>query len=175
MIEQQTVKARAVEAALGKTSTGGEQIAVLFQLLEGPNEGQRITWYGYFTDKTLDRTLESLDHCGWEGDDLSNLDGIDRNEVYLVIEHEPDQQGEIRARVRWVNAAGGIAMQNRMDAASAASFAARMRGEVLARRQAKGQAPAAQQRQPAPRGNTQPRREPPLRAAPPPTDDDIPY
>ena len=143
MIEAQTVKARAVEAALGTTSKGGEQVAILFTLLEGPNEGERITYYGYFTEKTQERTLETLEYCGWEGDDLSDLRGVDRNDVYLVIEHEPDQNGETRARVRWVNAAGGIAMQNRMAPADAASFAQRMRGTVLARRQAKGQAPVA--------------------------------
>lgn len=175
MIEQQTVKARAVEGALGTTNTGKEQVGVSFELLEGPNQGQRITWYGYFTEKTTERTLEALEHCGWQGDDLSDLTGIDANEVYLVIEHEQDDQGEVRARVRWVNSSGGVAMQNRMDPGDAASFAQRMRGEVLARRQAKGQgkgAPAQQRSQPRP---AQQRRQPPMQSPPPPTDDDIPF
>jgi hypothetical protein len=171
MIPVGTFKARATEAALGTTSKGGEQVAVNFQILEGEAQGQFVTWWGYFTEKTTERTLESLEHCGWQGDDLNDLAGIDRNEVYLVIEHEQDQQGELRARVRWVNAAGGIAMQNRMAPADAASFAQRMRGTVLARRQAKGQAPAAQQ----PRTNAQPpRRQPPLKAEPP-DDSEIPF
>lgn len=180
MIPAGTYKARAVDAALGTTSKGGEQVAIQFQILEGEAEGQHITYYGYFTEKTLERTLESLEYCGWEGDDLSNLAGIDRNEVYIVVEHEPDQEGQVRARVRWVNSGsgGGIALQNRMAPADAASFAQRMRGEVLARRQAKGQAPApraAQPRPAQPRSNAQPRRQPPLQSAPPPTDDDLPY
>jgi len=170
MIPEGTFKARAVEAVLGTTSKGGEQVAVQFQILEGEAQGQYITWWGFFTEKTTERTLESLEHCGWTGDDLSNLEGIDRHEVYLVIEHEMDQQGELRARVRWVNSSGGIAMQNRMAPADAASFAQRMRGTVLARRQAKGQPT------PQPRTNAQPpRRQPPLKAEPPPGEDDIPY
>jgi len=169
MIEPQTVKARAVEAALGMTSKGGEQIAISFQLLEGPNEGSRVTWYGFFTEKTLARTFETLEHCGWEGDDLSNLDGIERNDVYLVIEHEQDQDGQPRARVRWVNAVGGIAMQHRMAPAQATSFAQRMRGQVLAHRQAKGQPPAPRT------GNVQPRQQAARPAAPPPDDDNIPF
>ena len=171
LIQEQTVKARALEGALGLTNTGKDQIALLFKLLEGPDENRMIPWYGFFTEKTTERTLETLELCGWEGDDLSDLTGIDRNEVYLVIEHEQDQQGEVRARVRWVNGAGGIAMQNRMDPAQAASFAQRMRGTVLARRQAKGQQAPAQQR------GSNPQRRPPARDAlpPPHSDDDIPF
>jgi hypothetical protein len=168
LIAEQTVKARPVEAALGRTNKGGEQVAIAFQLLEGPDEGKHVTWYGYFTEKTLDRTLESLEYCGWAGDDLSNLANLDR-EVYLVIEHEQDQEGQLRARVRWINASGGVALANRLNETEAAAFGQRMRGAVLARRQAKGQ-PST------PRTNTQSaRREPPLKAEQRPAEDDIPF
>jgi hypothetical protein len=174
MIPEGKFKARAVDGALGKAGTGNEQIAIDFVFLEGEPEGQHITWYGYFSEKAVEYTLEALEHCGWQGEDLSDLTGIDRNEVYLVIQHEEDQQGQLRARVRYVNEAGGIALKERLNPVEAQSFAQRMRGTVLARRQQKGQAPVAQ-RAAAPRPNAQPARQPPLRNSPAPENDDIPF
>lgn len=128
-----TWKAKGVEAALGDaSSSGNETIAIGFVALEGEPKGRQITWYGYFTEKTFDRTIESMRYCGWEGNDLSRLESCTRNEVYIVVEHEEDQEGEMRARVRWVNSGGGVALKNRMDVGSAKAFAERMKGRVLA-------------------------------------------
>ena len=137
MISIGTWKARALEGALGEPSKedGNPVVAVGFQILEGPDTGSHITWYGYLTEKTFERTIESLRYCGWQGDMLDNLHGITDNDVYLVVEHEPDQQGELRARVRWVNAGGGVALKNRMTTEAASSFAQRMRGQVIAAQQ----------------------------------------
>lgn len=160
-------RAKAVEGALGYTSGGSEQVAVRFGITEGECKGRYITWYGYFTEKTTDRTLESLRACGWEGDDLFALDGITKNEVELVIEEEEGQDGEIRPKVRWVNAAGGLALKSRMPEGDARAFAARMKGAVVAHRQKT--APSAErreQRRPPQSRNNEP---------PPPTDDDMPF
>ncbi len=69
MLNPGKYRARPIAAALGLTSKGTDQIAVTFELLDPA--GERITWYGFFTEKTTDRTLESLRHCGWKGNDLS--------------------------------------------------------------------------------------------------------
>lgn len=52
----------------GKAPT--KQVAVQFELLEGPAAGARLTWFGYFTEKTWQRTVEALRYCGFKGDDL---------------------------------------------------------------------------------------------------------
>lgn len=140
MIQAGTFKARAVEAALGFASTGSEQIAVDFVLLEGDDQGKHICWYSTFGEKVFARAIESLRACGWQGDDLSDLTGIDANEVHLVIEVEDDLQGQPRARVRWVNSlGGGIALKEKMNPAAAQAFAQRMKGAILA---SKNPAPA---------------------------------
>jgi hypothetical protein len=65
--------ARGVNASLGKTKNGGEQVAVEFELKDGPGVGQRITWFGSFAnDKATEITVKALRNCGWDGDDLSN-------------------------------------------------------------------------------------------------------
>jgi hypothetical protein len=165
-----TYRARAVSGGLGYASNGTEQLGVDFMITEGPNEGQHVTWWGYFTEKTADRTIESLRIMGWQGDDLCDLTGIDQNPVDLVIEaeeYEDKRTGEIRSvgKVRWVNRAGGLTIKDAMSPAQAREFAARMRGKVVAlggpRKPVAAPPPV--------------RRPPAAPAAQPMVDDDIPF
>jgi hypothetical protein len=127
-------KALATDVGLGLTEGGNEQIAVLFELTEGEFTGETITWFGYFTEKTTARTIESLRHCGWQGNDLDIITASDLpKEVQLVIEEEVDQKGDARMRVRWVNRLGNsIALKHRLEGSQAKSFAARMKGACMA-------------------------------------------
>lgn len=129
MLQPGRYRARAVEGALGETKTGKPQVAVRFELLD--LAGEQITWHGYFTEKTTDTTLRALRTCGWRGDMLDDLSGIESNEVSLVLEIQPDDQGQPRPQVRWVNAAGGLALHSPLSADAARTFAARMRAEVV--------------------------------------------
>jgi hypothetical protein len=132
ILEAGKYRAQAIEAALGETDTGKEQVAVRFRLLDADQE---ITWYGYFTDKTTESTFKALRTAGWKGQDLSDLtdlEAADAPEVTLVIEHEADQQGNMRAKVRWVNGTGGLALKKALDPNKAKAFAARMKAQVLA-------------------------------------------
>jgi hypothetical protein len=137
-------KARAVgEVVLGKSAEKQTpQIECLFEMLEGESKGHRARWTGYFGLNSADRTIESLQICGWEGDDLSEfadkgLHGLDANEVEAVIENEEyEKDGEIRTvpRVRWINRLGGgarVNVQNAMSRDEALSFGDRMKGLVL--------------------------------------------
>lgn len=146
MIAPGTYKARAREWALGKSQNGKEQIAVLFELVGGPHDGQSITWFGYFTDATLDRTLDSLRHCGWSSDSLAELDGLDQNEVEIVVDQE-EYQGKTRTKVQWVNRPSKLALKEQLSAQEAQAFAARLRGRTVAHKQKYGSPAAAQPRQ----------------------------
>ena len=128
-----TYRARALEGALGETSGGKEQVAVRFTLLDF--SPQTITWYGYFTDKTLESTFRALRTAGWRGQELSDLSDLSREdapEVHLVVEHATDQQGVTRARVRWVNSTGGVGLKSQLSPDKAKAFAARMKGSLAA-------------------------------------------
>jgi len=137
-----THKARAKEWALGISSTNKEQIAVMFEFVGGEHDGKHITWFGYFTDGTVDRTLESLRHCGWESDSLAELDTLGNCEVELVIEDE-EYEGKWRSKVKWVNRVAKLALKEQMNAAQVAAFAARMRGKTVASKKKYGAPPAA--------------------------------
>jgi len=130
MIEKGTYPARAVEWKLGITSQGTEHIAVLLQL----EDGRQITWYGYFTEKTMERTLDSLEYMGWDGEDITNPVGLDRNTVFVVVEHK-EHDGKTYAEARWINRAGGLAVKEELAGGALHAFKERMQGAVMARKQ----------------------------------------
>lgn len=127
MIPEGQYNAKPIEAAMGFTKSRSEQVAVSFELIDEPYQGTQITWYGYFSNKTMDRTFDSLRACGWDGQSLANLSTVGTKNVKVVIEHEADQDGNPRERIRWVNESGGVAMKNRMTPEQASEFDARMR------------------------------------------------
>ncbi len=96
------------------------------------------------TDKTQERTVEALQICGWQGDDLSEfsdngLHGLDTNEVSIVVELESyvnaDGEEKSAPRVKWINRIGGqVNVQSAMDPTKAAAFGSRMKGLVHAMR-----------------------------------------
>lgn len=134
-----TFRGKAVNWQFGKAQTGTEQIVVQFELLDGPAKGERHSWYGTFGEKSTQRTLESLEHCGWDGDSLMDLKGMGTKEPELSC-GEDEYKGEKRIRINWVNApGGGMAMHEAYTTPDQkAAFAARMKGELLRFRQNKG-------------------------------------
>ena len=145
MIAPGRYSARPIDAALGKTSGGKDQVAVQFEINEGqPHAGELITWFGYFSEKTVDRTLEALEHCGWNGDSLADLSSVGRRDVEIVVAHET-WEGTNRAKIQWVNRPGGsgLAMKQALTPGEAQAFDQRMRGTLLARKQKRAQTPGA--------------------------------
>lgn len=155
-------RARGMSGGLGYTNGGAPQVAVELQIVEdGEFNGETITWFGYFTEDTEDRTMESLRILGWKGDDLSNLEGVGDNDVRIVIEEE-EYQGQVRSKVKWINKIGGLALKTPMTAQQAKAFAAQMKGKAIASRQAGGGAQPPPQTRPTQqsRPQQQQRREP---------------
>lgn len=146
--------ARAVGCSFGVSSKGNTQIAVTCEIVEHEEfTGHEITWLGSFTDKTTERTIESLQHMGWQGDDLSELEGLDMNgaarllpaTVELVC--EPDTyEGETNLKVRWVNkpGAGRFAFKEPLTGGGLKAFAAQMRGAIRGRSSSNGSRPSTQ-------------------------------
>ncbi len=126
-----THAAKVVSHGLGKSGTGTPHIAVLFENVAG----ERITWYGYLSDKAIERTVKTLEDLGWvpahDGGDITALNGTDRlvgAEAEVVVEAEV-YNGEERRKVKWVNRPGGGTP--RMEEADAAAMAASLRGKIM--------------------------------------------
>jgi hypothetical protein len=163
-------KARALpgEHDWGTSGTGTQQVGIRVEVIQGdPHDeiktGSQWTWYGYFTEKSGERTLESLEIAGWNsnpGDDFINLVGLGSTEFELTFEEEEDvdEQGNPAGsywKPGFINRAG-VAMRNKMDDGAKRAFAADMHGLILARKQSKGGAAPAQQQRQAPQSNQRP-------------------
>lgn len=141
---------------------GTKHIFVLFEIMEGAHKGRRYGWEGWLGENSMDRTLEALTYCGVEPGtndpdgkpvSLSNLYGLDRNIVPVVLEEEEYKdptsgQPRKRIRVAWVNnPERGLSIHKPVESVEADAFAARMQGAFMAaaarRQQGKSQRPSA--------------------------------
>jgi hypothetical protein len=171
MISQGVYRAKARGGQWGKSTQKGTDFArVAFTIIGGPHDGASIAGDLWFGENSTTRSIESLTACGctFPGDDITNLAGIDTNEVEIVVEHETyEKDGETKtvAKVAWVNSlAGAVNAQARMNDADKRSFAARMKGTLQHLKQKSGTA--------EPNG-TRPAAPPPAQSSG--ADDDIPF
>lgn len=126
-----TFRARAKQWELGESSTGKEQIGVLFDILTEGAEFSQVSWYGYFTEGAIARTIESMRHMGWKGEDLEHLEDLGANEVELVVDEE-EYEGKLYTKVKWVNRVGGLAMKAPLAGEKKKAFAAAMKTKIRA-------------------------------------------
>lgn len=188
MVEGGIYRGLAHRALLSEASTGNAQIAVVFDLLDYP--GEKLTWFGYFTDKAFPVTMRALSACGWTGNDFGVFDGNDgalpeemNQEVELVVTQEQNpNSGAWQNKVQWVNKPGGVGVKNVMDATAVRAFAAQMRQRAAAFRASEGgaamPAPAAPRTAPPAAGastRTAPAPGRTVAGSPPGAADDIPF
>lgn len=139
--------------------TGTPQIVVTFRITNGPHHGHKAIYFGSFSDKAQTRTLESLRHAGWQGDDLAAITELP-TEVELDIELQ-EYEGKWSNKVKWVNRGGRMELKNAMGDDQLRAFAEKMRGAAVASRSKAGApAPQAQARPAAPRPYTPPQKRP---------------
>lgn len=113
----------------GSTTNGNDQIALNLDLFE---IGQQVTTFLVFTDASAQFGIDRLRALGWEGDDLSNLAGIDKAEAQVQIKYE-EYQGKQQMRVQ-ILTGGGVVLQNQMNDASKRAFAAKFKSLATASR-----------------------------------------
>ena len=167
MIPEGTYSAVVIEDDVqwGYTQKGNEQIAVGVRITRGPHEGRQLAWRGYFTEKTEERTLQSLRYMGWQGNNVTELGPL-TNEFSIVVKHE-EYDGKTFARIAWINSAGGgrIKLQQPMDAKQLRQFAATMKAKAAAIDEVDGAPPAETSDEPPPAEDGDPGAD----------DDDVPF
>ena len=164
MNQQRVYRARARQWGLGESSKGKEQVAISFDITTEGAEFNSINAYLYFTEKTWERTVESLRHMGWTGSDIADLAGLDANEVELVIKDDT-YDGETRPKVKWINRIGGLELKAPLTGDKLKAFSAVLQMRI----QGMGPSTAPQKAKPLPPPKALDYGPPPL------TDDDIPF
>lgn len=128
-------------ASLANAKSGNTQVAVPFEVTDGEHAGEHISWIGTFAPTTADRTIESLFHMGWQGDDVSELCDITDEQAMALMPNvvqlvcEPDvYDGKTTLKVQWVNKAGGgrFAFKEPLSTSDTKAFAAQMRNTIRA-------------------------------------------
>ena len=165
--EAGTYRAKLLDKQLCEAKTGTSQIALSFEVVEGPHAGEHITDFASLTDKALKYTIEKLRATGWRGVDLTQLESAGSAECYIVVQSE-EYQGQQRLRVRFVNALdrAGPAMPGSMDAAKQKALAAKLRGAIAGLDVSQVKASAKPQPAPSRSDSNEP---------PPPGDEDLPF
>lgn len=116
---------------LGEARTGTMQCLVMFKIADGPAKGQVLPWYGSFSENAYERTMQSLRYCGWEGDNLDDIQALP-TEVSVTVE-QSEWDGKINTRIAWVNLLGsGARLNNPLSADRRRQFAAQMRDRARA-------------------------------------------
>lgn len=143
-----------------------DQIAVLIEFLDGPNKGKRTMWFGSFTAKAEERTLEALSYLGWDCKSIMDMSTLGTVDAIGVVKEE-EYNGKSRTRLAFINRSVGPAFKKPMSDVDLRAFEARMKGKVV----------AFQQKHAAPKNNgasaSRSRTAGPRDDVPPPSDDDF--
>lgn len=133
MITQGRHSAIVRSVQFGTTKKGIEQVVVEFQIVsDGPDSGASITWFGFFSDKAVSRTLDALKMTGWDGNDLTQVEALAEagklsTTVQIVVEHETYNE-KTTAKVKWINRIGGkVKLEKPMEARCLRALADRIK------------------------------------------------
>jgi hypothetical protein len=116
----------------GRAKSGAEQIALTFAIIDSNGEPTVSTmeYVGSFgSQQSAEIALKALRVCGWQGDDILDLRGINANVVELDVQWD-EYQNERRLRIKWLNrpGAGRIAFRDSLDDRAKQALARRIRG-----------------------------------------------
>ena len=128
MIPAGTYEAQAIsDAVFSKSSKKGtEQVVVTLAVITAEGGGS-IDWISYLSEAAIGRTTEALIAMGY---DFANNASVRTNKVSIVVEHE-EYEGQLRARVKWVNSLDTAARYNVMTGTEESLVKARLKAAAL--------------------------------------------
>jgi hypothetical protein len=103
------VKGGYIESAYGKSKSG---IPELLLRVDIPAIGRVLTTPLYFSAEAAPHSVSRLRACGWKGEDLADLTGIDANEIDVDISYKAWSQvdggdGSLKLKVQILSGGGG--------------------------------------------------------------------
>lgn len=100
-----------------KTETPFIRIPCIVDMPDNDQHGHEAVWYGYLSEKSRERTEETLKQVfGWSGDweDEDALDAFIGRKVRLQCD-ESEWQGKTQIKARWLNSAATKRDKNRAE------------------------------------------------------------
>lgn len=94
------------------------QVAVQLQVIEGPESGRMLSWFGSLHENAQQYTAEALRNMGWNCNDITALTGLGSTKVHAVA-----KQSEYMGKVRTQYMIFGFASRNTLPRDAKASFA----------------------------------------------------
>jgi hypothetical protein len=79
------------------------QILIWFEITDGPYKGSKLPWFGYFTEDSAERTIDSLRLCGFTGQDIYDIENQTLDGSVLVQVENTVYKGRNQCRIAWVN------------------------------------------------------------------------
>ena len=73
------------------------QIGVKLRVIEGPDTGREIFWYGSLHENAQQYTAQTLRDLGWSCNDIATLTGLGTTKVWAVQKDE-EYKGKIKTR-----------------------------------------------------------------------------
>jgi hypothetical protein len=105
----------------GVTSNGNDQVVLDLELFD---IGEMVSTFLVFTDAAAQYSIDRLRALGWSGADLSNLSGIDQNEVEVRVKYDV-YKGEEKMKVEILTGGSRVKLQDQMDDRAKKAFAAK--------------------------------------------------
>ena len=145
----------------GRTPNGTDQIVLELAI---PELERNVQTFLYCSEKALPFTIERLRALGWDNDDITNLSGIDKNEVSIDVHYEAYDKGDgsgpkQQMRVNILSGGGRVQIEQFVDSDKRA-FKARVAAMM-------GKKPEAGGGNGFPFGANEPPTNPPKKAAAP--------
>jgi hypothetical protein len=114
-----TAKAIKGTEQYGESTNGNPELIIQLNFLE---LGRAFTTVLYFSAAAIPYSIARLRALGWDGSDVSDLTGIDKNEVQAEIKYE-EYEGEMKMKVQLVSGGGAFNTKKPIDPKA---FAARV-------------------------------------------------
>lgn len=130
-------KGRAIKDTIqyGESQGGHPQIAVVMRM-RVDDSAQELTTFLIFSPESAPYSFDRLRAMGWEGNDLSNLAGIDKNEVDVRVFAE-EYQGKAQVKCK-IMGGGRVTLAKPMDPKTFAARVAAITGAPVGGQSAGG-------------------------------------
>src|ERR1017187_5857158 len=110
-------------AQFGESKNGNPEMIVDIDLkLDDAGNTRRVSTPLYFSAEAAQYSFDRLKACGWVGPDVSDLTGVDTNEIDVEVRHEP-YEGEMKTKVQIMSGGGRF---NTAKPVEAKAFAAKV-------------------------------------------------